>query len=192
MRGSPRRRWSSGGCWRRRNSPGTTSDAKRLSRGSGSGRTNTRRESSHQLRQLGASCDWRRVRFTLDEVCSRAVRKTFFKMFRDKLIYRGKRLVNWDTFLQTAVADDEVFTETVKGHFWTFTYPVVGSDETIAFSTTRPETMLGDTAVAIHPDDERYKHLHGKRVRIPVNGREIRSSPTGSWSTATWVPASSK
>jgi valyl-tRNA synthetase len=126
-----------------------------------------------QLRQLGASCDWRRVRFTLDEVCSRAVRKTFFKMFRDKLIYRGKRLVNWDTYLQTAVADDEVFTETVKGHFWTFTYPVVGTDETIAFSTTRPETMLGDTAVAIHPDDERYKHLHGKRVRIPVNGREI-------------------
>jgi len=127
----------------------------------------------NQLRQLGASCDWRRTRFTLDEVCSLAVRKTFFNLFRDRLIYRGKRLVNWDTFLQTAVADDEVFTEEVQGHFWTFTYPVVGSQETISFSTTRPETMLGDTAVAVHPEDERYRHLHDKFVRIPLNGREI-------------------
>lgn len=127
----------------------------------------------NQLRQLGASCDWRRTRFTLDSVCSRAVRRTFFNLFRDKLIYRGKRLVNWDTFLQTAVADDEVFTETVKGHFWTMTYPVVGSDEMLAFSTTRPETMLGDTAIAVHPEDDRYRHLHGKSVRIPLNGREI-------------------
>ncbi len=127
----------------------------------------------NQLRQLGASCDWRRTRFTLDDVCSRAVRKTFFNLFRDRLIFRGKRLVNWDTFLQTAVADDEVFTENVQGHFWTFTYPVVGTNETIAFSTTRPETMLGDTAVAIHPEDDRYRHLHGKFVRIPLNGREI-------------------
>src|SRR5579863_9908385 len=129
----------------------------------------------NQLRQLGASCDWRRTRFTLDAVCSRAVRETFFKMFRDGLIFRGKRLVNWDTFLQTAVADDEVFHETVKGHFWTFTYPVLGTNEKIAFSTTRPETMLGDTAVAVHPVDERYRHLIGKKVRIqiPLNGREI-------------------
>lgn len=127
----------------------------------------------NQLRQLGASCDWRRTRFTLDEVCSRAVRETFFKMFKDGLIFRGKRLVNWDTFLQTAVADDEVFHETVKGHFWTFTYPVVGTDEKIAFSTTRPETMLGDTAVAVHPADDRYRHLVGKLVRIPLDGREI-------------------
>jgi len=127
----------------------------------------------NQLRHLGASCDWRRTRFTLDEVCSLAVRKTFFNLFRDRLIYRGKRLVNWDTFLQTAVADDEVFTEEVQGHFWTFTYPVVDSQETISFSTTRPETMLGDTAVAVHPEDERYRHLQGKRVRIPLNGREI-------------------
>jgi len=126
-----------------------------------------------QLKQLGASADWRRTRFTLDEVCSRAVRKTFFKLFRDALIYRGKRLVNWDTYLQTAVADDEVFHETVQGHFWTFTYPVVGSDEKLAFSTTRPETMLGDTAVAVHPHDDRYKHLIGKMVRIPLVDREI-------------------
>lgn len=126
-----------------------------------------------QLKQLGASCDWRRTRFTLDEVCSKAVRKTFFKLFKDGLIYRGQRLVNWDTYLQTAVADDEVTPETVKGHFWTFTYPIVGTNETIAFSTTRPETMLGDTAVAVHPSDERYKHLVGKLVKIPVSGREI-------------------
>lgn len=127
----------------------------------------------NQLKQLGSSCDWRRTRFTLDDVCSLAVRKTFFNLFKDGLIFRGKRLVNWDTFLQTAVADDEVFHETVKGHFWTMTYPVVGSDEKIAFSTTRPETMLGDTAIAVHPADERYAHLVGKKVRIPLDGREI-------------------
>ncbi|QDU47123.1 Valine--tRNA ligase [Symmachiella dynata] len=127
----------------------------------------------NQLKQMGASCDWRRTRFTLDDMCSVAVRKTFFKLFRDELIFRGKRLVNWDTFLQTAVANDEVFHETVPGHFWTFTYPVVGSDETLAFSTTRPETMLGDSAIAVHPSDERYAHLIGKMVSISVTGREI-------------------
>jgi valyl-tRNA synthetase len=126
-----------------------------------------------QLRQLGCSCDWARTRFTLDEVCARAVRVTFFKMFRDGLIYRGKRLVNWDTQLQTSVADDETFTETVKGGFWTFRYPVKGTDEFIRFSTTRPETMLGDTAVAVHPHDERYQHLIGKTVTIPLVNREI-------------------
>ena len=154
-----------------------------------------------QQKLLGASCDWRRVRFTLDEVCSRAVRRTFFKFFKDGLIYRGKRLVNWDTYLQTAVADDEVFHEDVAGHFWTFNYEVVegeglrvegeGSSAAtasavppqhstlnpqltrISFSTTRPETMLGDTAVCVHPTDERYTHLVGKHVRIPLTGRVI-------------------
>jgi valyl-tRNA synthetase len=131
-----------------------------------------------QLKSLGASCDWRRVRFTLDDVCSRAVRQTFFKMFKDGLIYRGKRLVNWDTFLQTAVADDEVYDEEIDGHFWTMNYPVIDESglptgERISFSTTRPETMLGDTAVCVHPTDERYTHLIGKRVRIPLNGRLI-------------------
>jgi len=130
-----------------------------------------------QLKSLGASCDWRRVRFTLDEVCSRAVRRTFFKMFRDGLIFRGKRLVNWDTYLQTAVADDEVYEEEIDGHFWTFNYPVVldgqKTGEVISFSTTRPETMLGDTAVCVHPTDERYQHLIGKTVQIPLNGRRI-------------------
>src|SRR5947209_8488923 len=126
-----------------------------------------------QLRELGCSCDWARTRFTLDEICARAVRQTFFDFFRAGLIYRGKRLVNWDTQLQTSVADDETFTETVKGGFWTFRYPVKGSDEFIRFSTTRPETMLGDTAVAVHPSDPRYQHLIGKTVTIPLVGREI-------------------
>jgi len=109
-----------------------------------------------QLRQMGCSCDWDRTRFTLDEVCARAVRHTFFKMFQQGYIYRGKRLVNWDTYLQTAVSDDEVFHETVKGHFWHFKYPVIkpqaGEPTHVTVATTRPETMLGDTAVAVHPD----------------------------------------
>jgi valyl-tRNA synthetase len=126
-----------------------------------------------QLKSIGASADWRRTRFTLDDVCSKAVRRTFFKLFKDSLIYRGKRLVNWDLHLQTAVANDEVFEEEIDGHFWTFNYPVVDSDVTISFSTTRPETMLGDTAVCVHPSDDRYKDLVGKKVRIPLNGREI-------------------
>ncbi len=127
-----------------------------------------------QLKQLGASCDWKRTRFTLDEMCTRAVRQTFFDLFKSGYIYRGKRLVNWDTHLQTAVADDEVFHKTMKGSFWTFRYPVVGSeDEFIRFSTTRPETMLGDVAVAVHPEDKRYKKLIGKMVRIPSVDREI-------------------
>jgi valyl-tRNA synthetase len=126
-----------------------------------------------QLSELGCSCDWQRTRFTLDPGCARAVRTTFFRMFRDGLIYRGKRLVNWDTQLQTAVADDEIYHETIKGGFWTFRYPVKGSNEFIRFSTTRPETMLGDTAVAVHPDDERFKHLIGKLVTIPLVNRDI-------------------
>ena len=90
-----------------------------------------------QLREIGASCDWERTRFTLDPICARAVRSTFFQMFKQNFIYRGKRLVNWDTHLQTSVADDETFTETVNGGFWTFRYPVSGTDEFIRFSTTR-------------------------------------------------------
>jgi len=108
-----------------------------------------------QLKQMGCSCDWQRTRFTLDPVCARAVRHTFFRLFQQGLIYRGKRLVNWDTFLQTAVSDDEVFHETVPGHFWYFHYPVIdpkpGEPSLVTIATTRPETMLGDTAVAVHP-----------------------------------------
>jgi len=108
-----------------------------------------------QLKEMGCSCDWARTRFTLDPVCARAVRHTFFSLFRRRLIYRGKRLVNWDTLLQTAVSDDEVFHETVPGHFWYFHYPVInpkpGEPKHVTIATTRPETMLGDTAVAVHP-----------------------------------------
>ena len=109
-----------------------------------------------QLKQLGCSCDWQRTRFTLDATCARAVRETFFQLFKEGRIYRGKRLVNWDTFLQTAVSDDEVFHEPTKGHFWHFRYPVInpkpGEPTHVTIATTRPETMLGDTAVAVHPD----------------------------------------
>ncbi len=111
-----------------------------------------------QLKEMGCSCDWQRTRFTLDPVCARAVRHTFFSLFKQQLIYRGKRLVNWDTALQTAVSDDEVFHETVDGHFWYFNYPVIdpkpGEPKHVTIATTRPETMLGDTAVAVHPDPE--------------------------------------
>lgn len=109
-----------------------------------------------QLQRMGCSCDWRRTRFTLDPTCAAAVRATFFDLFQKQLIYRGKRLVNWDTFLQTAVSNDEVENVTKKGHFYHFRYPVIdpkpGEPEFVEIATTRPETMLGDTAVAVHPD----------------------------------------
>ena len=109
-----------------------------------------------QLRELGASCDWDRTRFTLDERCATAVREAFYRLFQKGLVRRGKRLVNWDTFLQTAVSDDEVFHEEVKGHFWHIRYAVVdpqaGEPSHVTVATTRPETLLGDTAVAVHPD----------------------------------------
>ena len=129
-----------------------------------------------QLKRMGCSCDWRRTRFTLDEVCARAVRHTFFDLFRKGLIYRGKRLVNWDTFLQTAVSDDEVFHDTVQGHFWHCRYPVLdpraGEPRYVTVATTRPETMLGDTAVAVHPDpaaalDRAEAELRARWVSAP-------------------------
>ena len=163
----------SGGCSKRRGSPATTWAAKALVNRIWKWKDAYEERILGQLKQLGASCDWRRTRFTLDDICTFAVRRTFFKFFADGLIYRGKRLVNWDTFLQTAVADDEVFHEDVDGFFWTFTYPVIGSEEPIAFATTRPETMLGDTAICVNPADDRYRHLIGKKVRIPLNNREI-------------------
>jgi valyl-tRNA synthetase len=127
-----------------------------------------------QLRLMGCSCDWDRTRFTLDPICARAVRATFFRLFRAGLIFRGKRLVNWDIQLRTAVADDEIEYEDIQGHLWTIKYPVIGSEGiALHVATTRPETMLGDTAVAVHPEDERYKHLIGKTVKLPLLGREI-------------------
>lgn len=127
-----------------------------------------------QLKSLGASCDWSRTRFTLDPICAKAVRQTFFQMFKEGYIYRGKRLVNWDTQLQTSVADDETYTQDTKGSFWTFHYPLVADpNQFLAFSTTRPETMLGDSALCVHPNDDRYKHLIGQNVLQPHTGREI-------------------
>ncbi|WP_166145651.1 valine--tRNA ligase [Methylosinus sp. RM1] len=131
-----------------------------------------------QLKRLGASCDWSRERFTLDEGLSRAVVKVFVQLYRDGLIYKDKRLVNWDPKLLTAISDLEVQQIEVKGHLWHFKYPVVYHDgqptgEFITVATTRPETMLGDTAVAVHPEDERYTKLVGKNVRLPLVGRLI-------------------
>jgi valyl-tRNA synthetase len=132
----------------------------------------------NQLKRLGASCDWSRERFTMDEGLSRAVAKVFVQLYREGLIYKDKRLVNYDPKLETAISDLEVQQVEIKGNLWHFKYPIVdgsGRDtgEFIAVATTRPETMLGDTAVAVHPDDERYRHLHGKRVRLPLVGRLI-------------------
>jgi valyl-tRNA synthetase len=131
-----------------------------------------------QLKRLGASCDWPRERFTLDEGLSRAVTKVFVELYKEGLIYKDKRLVNWDPKLQTAISDLEVVQVETKGHLWHFKYPVVDDAENetgefITVATTRPETMLGDTAVAVHPEDERYKHLQGKKVRLPLVGRLI-------------------
>ena len=127
----------------------------------------------NQLQLMGCSCDWDRTRFTLDEVCTRAVRQTFFNLFKAGKIFRGKRLVNWDTQLRTAVADDEIYYEETQGHLWTIKYPVADSAEVLHVATTRPETMLGDTAVAVHPDDPRYRHLVGKMADLPLTGRRI-------------------
>jgi valyl-tRNA synthetase len=126
-----------------------------------------------QLKRLGASCDWSRERFTMDEGLSRAVLKVFVELYNAGLIYRDKRLVNWDPKLHTAISDLEVQQVEVKGHLWYFKYPVEGTDEFITVATTRPETMLGDTAVAVHPDDERYKRLVGRHAILPLVGRRI-------------------
>ncbi len=127
-----------------------------------------------QLRRLGASCDWSRERFTMDEGLSAAVRKVFVDLYKKDLIYRDKRLVNWDPLLHTAISDLEVEQREVHGHFWTFKYPVEGQPgRFVAVATTRPETMLGDTAVAVHPDDERYADLVGKHCILPIVDRPI-------------------
>ncbi len=128
---------------------------------------------SKQLQSLGASPDWARERFTLDEGLSKAVRLVFVQMHQEGLIYRDKRLVNWDPKLQTAISDLEVEQRDVNGHYWHIRYPVENSDEHLVVATTRPETMFGDTAVAVHPDDPRYKNLIGKHVILPLMGRRI-------------------
>jgi valyl-tRNA synthetase len=128
----------------------------------------------NQLKRIGASCDWSRQRFTMDEGLSRAVAKVFVELYRAGLIYKDKRLVNWDPKLLTAISDLEVQQVEVKGHLWHLKYPVEGLLNTfITVATTRPETMLGDTAVAVHPDDERYRHLVGRHAVLPLVGRRI-------------------
>ncbi len=126
-----------------------------------------------QLRRMGASADWTRARFTLDEELSKAVRKVFVQLFDEGLIYRGKRLVNWDPVLHTAISDLEVTNEEESGHLWHFRYPLTDNKNYLVIATTRPETMLGDTAVAVHPDDERYKSFIGKTIKLPLTNREI-------------------
>ncbi|MBW8855287.1 MAG: class I tRNA ligase family protein, partial [Bradyrhizobium sp.] len=135
----------------------------------------------NQLKRLGASCDWSRERFTMDEGLSKAVVKVFVELHRDGLIYKDKRLVNWDTKLLTAISDLEVQQTEVKGSLWYLRYPIEGKtfspedpSSFIVVATTRPETMLGDTGVAVHPDDERYQKLVGKNVILPLVGRKIQ------------------
>lgn len=126
-----------------------------------------------QLQRMGCSCDWDRTRFTLDEQCAAAVREFFYRLFTDGLVFRGKRLVNWDTHLQTSISDDEIYHENVKTFLWHIRYPIDGSDKQMVVATTRPETMLGDTAVAVHSEDPRWNWAIGKFVRLPLTGRLI-------------------
>jgi len=128
---------------------------------------------TRQMRRLGASADWSRERFTMDGGLSAAVRETFVRLYDDGLIYRGKRLVNWDPTLMTAVSDLEVDSEEEEGTIWELAYPLADGSGTLNVATTRPETMLGDTAVAVNPDDDRYRAFVGKTVRLPFAGREI-------------------
>lgn len=127
----------------------------------------------NQLKRLGASCDWERERFTMDEGLSKAVREVFVSLYEDGLIYRDNRLINWCPRCHTALSDLEVEHDEKKGNLWHLRYPVKGSDKVLVVATTRPETMLGDTAVAVHPEDERYAALVGKMVELPLTGREI-------------------
>src|SRR5215469_17440535 len=126
-----------------------------------------------QMRRLGASVDWSREYFTMDENLSRAVREVFVRLYEEGLIYRGNYIVNWCPWHETAISDLEVKHEEMAGKLWEIRYPVVGSSEFVTVATTRPETMLGDTAIAVNAKDERYAHLHGKRVLLPLMNREI-------------------
>ncbi|MEY2700765.1 MAG: hypothetical protein RIQ52_1520 [Pseudomonadota bacterium] len=128
---------------------------------------------TRQLRRMGAALDWSRERFTMDDGLSAAVRKVFVQLYEEGLIYRGKRLVNWDPVLHTAVSDLEVMAQEEEGSLWHLRYPLASGGGCLVVATTRPETMLGDTAVAVHPEDERYRALIGQSVRLPITGREI-------------------
>ena len=128
---------------------------------------------TRQLRRLGASCDWSRERFTMDEGFSKAVIKVFVELYNQGLLYRDKRLVNWDPKFKTAISDLEVEQKEIQGNFWHFRYPLEDGSGHIVVATTRPETMLGDTAVAVHPEDDRYRAMVGKHVKLPITGRLI-------------------
>ena len=160
---------------------------------SGSGRRSPAAQITRQLRRLGASCDWSNERFTMDEGFSKAVIKVFVELYSRKLLYRAKRLVNWDPKFQTAISDLEVENREVQGHLWHFKYPLADGEtytyverdadgnvileeerDYISIATTRPETMLGDGAVAVHPGDERYRPIVGKLCEIPVGPKEHR------------------
>jgi len=126
-----------------------------------------------QMKRLGDSCDWDRLTFTLDEGVSNSVRKVFVSLYKKGLIYRGKKLVNWSPKLQTAISDIEVEYKDIKGSMWHLEYKITDSDGFLVLATTRPETLLGDSAVCVHPDDERYTELVGKTVELPLTGRQI-------------------
>jgi valyl-tRNA synthetase len=128
---------------------------------------------TQQIRRLGSSVDWSRERFTMDDGLSEAVKEAFVRLHEQGLIYRGKRLVNWDPILHTAISDLEVISEEEKGSLWHLRYSVDGCDDVLVVATTRPETLLGDSAVAVHPEDERYQHLIGKQVKLPITGRLV-------------------
>ncbi|MBK8326162.1 MAG: valine--tRNA ligase [Moraxellaceae bacterium] len=128
---------------------------------------------TRQIRRLGSSVDWSRERFTMDDGLSEAVKEAFVRLYQDGLIYRGKRLVNWDPKLHTAISDLEVLSEEENGSLWHFKYFLEDGSSHLVVATTRPETLLGDTAVAVHPEDERYKHLIGKNIRLPITGRLV-------------------
>ncbi len=128
---------------------------------------------TRQMRRLGSSCDWTRERFTMDQGLSQAVARVFVQLYREGLIYRGKRLVNWDPVLQTAVSDLEVVSQEEQGHLWHIRYPLEDGSGYLVVATTRPETLLGDEAVAVHPEDARYRHLVGQQVQLPLTGRTI-------------------
>lgn len=126
-----------------------------------------------QLKKMGSSCDWDRLRFTMDEGCSKAVREVFVNLYEKKLIYRGERIINWCTHCRTSISDAEVEYEELDGSFWHIRYPLADGSGYVQLATTRPETMLGDTAIAVHPDDERYKDIVGKKVILPIVNKEI-------------------
>ena len=128
----------------------------------------------NQLKRLGSSCDWERERFTFDEGLSAAVKHVFIKLHRDGLIYKDKRLSNWDPKLKTTISDLEVIQKEVKGNLWYIDYEIENSDKIITVATTRPETILGDTGVAVHPDDERYKEFVGKNAILPIVNKKIK------------------